>query len=164
MPFHKFTIEQEGVEKQVDMRVVTNSCKRYFNSIHQLSRISKSERLFYDYLCETMDSKTNQIYIDKDLKRDFSIHMAEWTGKELKISPKSIPIFIKHLVEARLIMPYRARKAAYQVNPKYAFRGTETLRKKLLADEIEWCIMHKQPFSHLIDTSEELFLDKMIVR
>ena len=162
-PSIKFNFTQEGVEKRAETRVVTFSCKRYFNALHQLSRITKSERLFYDYLCEKMDSRTNLVDISIEIKKNFIEEIKTWTGGKTKVAQASLGSFIKSLESARLITRYNDRRALYMVNPKYAFKGGELTRKELIRDEIIKCISKNLPFAHLIDTTEEEFFKKATI-
>lgn len=138
---------------------VQRSYKHYFNSAHQFARITKGERLYYDYLCEMMDDHNNLLVINNQFNTKFCKLLSEWTSGKIKVSVKSIPKFISHLVEANLIHPYRtSKRELYQINPKYAYRGAEHGRKKLIKDELRHRINKKLPFAHLIDCSQEEFL------
>jgi hypothetical protein len=142
---------------------VKRAYKHYFNSTHQFARITKSERLYFDYLCEKMDVQKNLITIDNQLNKDFCKLLEAWTSGKSKVSVKSIPKFISHLVAVNLIHPYRtSKRELYQVNPKYAFKGNDLSRKKLFNDEIRYNIKNSLPFAHLIDCSEEEFRKRLM--
>jgi hypothetical protein len=141
---------------------VSKGYKHYFNCAHYLARISKGERLYYDYLCEQMDSGNNLIMIDNQLNTQFCTLLGEWTSGKSSVSVKSIPKFLSNLVEANLIHPYRtAKRGLYQVNPKYAYQGNDSSRKKLLIDEVRYRLRRKLPYAHLIDCSEDDFLKRI---
>lgn len=152
---------ERGVEKQSYTTAVEAGYKRYFNCTHHLARVSKYARLFYDYLCEKMHDTSNIVLIDNELIKSFCKLMDDCSTGKATISEKSVAKFISSLKSVQLIYPYRNEKVGlYQVNPKYAYKGSKREREKLIRNEVVYGILFSEPFNHLLDCTQEEFFKR----
>jgi hypothetical protein len=111
---------------------VEKGCTHYFNAQHKLFKLSNLERVYYDFLCEKMNAR-NLVQLCPKTRQDF-IDFCEHVLKIEKIrTSRSLQNAENKLQKLYLLFQSPTNKNLHYINPKYAFKGTNTERKKLLA-------------------------------
>ncbi len=155
-------IQVEGLttKKKVVKRVVRFKklgCKYYFNAQHIFLQLPNKGRVFFDFLCENMDTH-NRVTLDLHFKKAFIDFIKEITVNKTAISLDSVDQFILKLKKLGLIFTVNDTKAYYAVNPKYAYKGSEETRLRLLKSMIEKRLLLGLPIDMLIGVSTDDFL------
>jgi hypothetical protein len=117
--------------------------KRYFNSLPLLMQLSKSERIFLDFITEEMDDHnfvTNSILI----RTKFNALLKKM-GQET-YADSTIHRCFSNLSKLELIEKVKGR-GLYQVSPVFFFKGSEEQRGKVLRAILER--INKQPINSL---------------
>lgn len=136
------------------------SCKNFFNAQHIFLQLPTKGRVFFDFLCENMDA-SNRVTIDLQFKNAFIDFINEITAKKTVISVDSVDQFILKLKKLGLIFSVNNTKSYYAVNPKYAYKGTEVSRLRLLKNIIHQRMKSGLPIDMLIDVSTDVFLGRI---
>lgn len=147
---------QENSQQKRTIQFVNEGTRFFFNQQHLLLELERGERALYDFLAETMDSENN-FYLNSDLRSDFKNRISTVTSKKRTYSKYSVDQYLVTLVTLGLVLK-TIRKGLYTINPRYAFNGTETIRKSLLKKMIETRMVQKLPIDKLIDTPLDYFL------
>jgi len=108
------------------------------------------ERSFYDFLCEEMRGRDNDITIDEVLKARYRSHLINFTGAKKTVTSNQLTKYVQKLKALGLILVTQ-NKGRYIVNPKYAFKGGKASRLSYLKKLIETRVSAKLPIEHLID-------------
>ncbi|MFH6944619.1 hypothetical protein [Flavobacterium sp. FlaQc-50] len=117
--------------------------KRYYNSLPLLMRLSKSERIFLDFVTEEMDDYN---YISNSaLTRNKFNGLLKKIGQDT-YSETTIHRCFSNLAKHHLISKVKGR-GLYQVSPVFFFRGSEEQRAKVLREILER--INKEPINKL---------------
>jgi len=133
---------------------VKSSYKLYFNAQHLLIKLDPYQRCYYDYLCEMMVLETNNVFVDKVFQTGFLAHLTA-----LQIDTKILKEkngYLEKLKDLGLILA-TGEQCCYIVNPKYAFKESESKRKKCLKELIQTRIDTRQSLLHLLSIPEIAF-------
>ena len=127
-----YAVDEGKSLSEIDFRVKSSFCKRFFNCLHITLKMNAKAQGLFDFLCEKMDEK-NRVFVDTHLKNEFlKLITAVTSGKE-KYTPRDLEDALKKLRELRLIFEVEdLKKTYYYVNPKYAFKGPQKDRLKLI--------------------------------
>lgn len=137
---------------------VDSGVKNYFNAQHLLYKLNKNERAFYDYLCEVMTTK-NSITINAVLRIQFADHFFRVVKKQIPDS--SITKFVAKLNDlGMIILIGNQRSAFYNINPRYAFKGSKIARANLLRKLIQDRGKAGLPLIGLINIPDAEFLNQ----
>jgi hypothetical protein len=142
-PLNRTTIKVDSLPPngteyvKIKLNVVTSGVQYYFNSQHLLYRLGKDARAFYDFLCEAMNDQNN-IMVNAPLKTAFTVHFRRLTSKPKLIAESSLSTYLSKMVDLGLLISNGGtRNGFYCVNPKYAFKGTNHERIKLITKLIQ---------------------------
>jgi hypothetical protein len=108
--------------------------KRYTNSFHLLSRLSKCERLLIDYLSEVMDEKNT--ITNNQASRDGFNDLIKQTGGDM-YSDSTIQKAFSELSSLDLLYKIKGKRGIYQVSLYHFFKGSEEERKILIRQQLE---------------------------
>lgn len=117
--------------------------KRYFNSLLLLMKLSRSERIFLDFITEEMDNHnfiTNSIQV-----RDKFNALLHKIGQET-YSNTTIHRCFSNLAKNNFILKCKGR-GLYQISPVFFFKGSEEDRAKVLRAILEK--INKEPINKL---------------
>lgn len=147
----KATIQENGKVKTVEEGFVSSGCKHFFNAQHLLIQLNEKERAFYDYLCESMNDKSNNITVDAGLKEEFKQHIERITKISNQFTKSKLTKYVSQLKElGLLILLGSAKSAFYCINPKYAYKGSEKNRVSRIKSLIEELNKRSEDVSMLI--------------
>lgn len=107
--------------------------KRYFASRVLLIKLSRSERIFLDFITEEMDDD-NFISNSPQIRNKFN-DMLSSIGQD-KYSTSTIHKCFGGLVEHNLITKMKVR-GLFQVSPLFFYKGSEEAREKLIRKNLE---------------------------
>lgn len=151
-------VNPEGRRIKRTLRYKSIGSTFFSNNLHNVVELSPVAMAFYFYTCEMMNRK-NEILIDGKFKDDFIAFISKLTSKPQFRTVSSLDNYIKQLRALSLIILIGSSHSAfYLVNPKYVFRGSESARKKLLQEIIEYRLANGLTVKPLIDTTEDDFL------
>lgn len=123
------------------VEIVDSYVKRYKNCIFLLAKLSKTERLFLDYLTEIMD-ENNYVANNKATREGFNRFMRKLNLEEYKES--TIHKCFSRLCKENLITAYKGKRGMYQVSPYYFYSDNPNSgREKLIREMLEE--PHKEP-------------------
>jgi len=118
-------------------------------------QLGTEARCFFDYLCEQMNSDTNEVQIDARLKDNFIQHISRITSTKITPSVSSLNVYVSIFKRLGLIISaVNTQKEYYSVNPKYAYKGQKKKRLLLLKNMIEERIKSNGSLKGLIDKPE----------
>ena len=115
--------------------VVKEGVKKFDNCMHRLAKIRAFDRLFLDYLCESMEDETNVVITNIHLKKSFLQLYTSSTGESRSL--ESVKKAIGKLKQHHLIIDFGQRDV-YMVNPRHFFKGPEQTRKALIQKHVNW--------------------------
>lgn len=107
--------------------------KRYFSSIVILMRLSRSERIFLDFITEEMD-ENNYITNSFQVRQRFNALLKK-VGQET-YSDSTLHKCFSGLAEHNLLYKMKGR-GLYQVSPLFFYKGSEEERAKLIRQQLE---------------------------
>ncbi len=110
-------------------KIVTDSSKRYFNSMHKTAQLTPCERNLLDYCVEQMN-KTNEVMNSSLFKVEFTAFMK--SACRINYTDHTINKAFQGLKKANIFISFSNHKAVYVVNPLHFFKGSETEREKLI--------------------------------
>lgn len=139
-----------------DVQFSNIGVKQFFNVQHLFIKLSPYQRCFFDFLCEEMHDELNWVFIDHNLKTKF-ITFLEKIGAD-KTKGKAVNGFVPRLLGLGLLLTTTA-KGYYTVNPKYVYKGTAKQRSDVLKQLIQDRLDKGGSLVHLINTTEDKFLD-----
>jgi hypothetical protein len=64
LKYNTINVTLSHPKQQKAISFVADGCKYFFNTRHILIELSGVERALYDYLCERMESRNNNITVD----------------------------------------------------------------------------------------------------
>jgi hypothetical protein len=134
----------------------STGCKYFFCSQHLTFSLSNKERSFYDFLCEKMDAD-NAILINKYMKEEYIDFMKKVCSKDLKITIATLDKALAKLKEKMLLIHLNGGAGYYLVNPRYAYKGKEADRMRLLKKIIQNRMLEGLSLDGLIDIPENEF-------
>jgi hypothetical protein len=134
------------------VQVEASFVKRYFWSSHLLMRLSRSERIFLDFITEEMDE--NNYITNCKLTRNRFNNLLKKIGQK-PYSDSTINKCFLGLVDSNLIVKQKNR-GLYQVSPLFFFKGTEEKRAKVIRNGLEE--LNKVPINKY---RRELLIDKV---
>lgn len=126
---------EQKVELLRHTAVVVESAfvKRYFASFLLLMKLSRSERIFLDFITEEMDDNN---YITNSYQiRDKFNYLVRKLGQE-EYSDSTIHKCFNGLTKHHLLNKRKGR-GLYQVSPLFFFKGSEEDRAKLIRKNLE---------------------------
>jgi len=119
--------------RHTSIKIPTDHTKRYYGSLVLLMRLSRSERIFLDFITEEMDEKN---YITNSIQIRTKFNAIFIRAGQKAFSDKTIHRCFAGLLTAELVLKSKGR-GLYQVNPLFYFRGTEIERKKVMRERLE---------------------------
>jgi hypothetical protein len=135
--------EQLELLKFASVSVEATFTKRYHNSLLLLMKLSRSERIFLDFITEEMDDD-NYITNSVQVRGRFNMLLKK-IGQD-QYSDTTIHRCFAGLTKNNLILKIQGR-GAYQVSPVFFFRGSEEDRAKVLRKILEK--INKEPINSL---------------
>lgn len=148
--------ESEVIERTLS--AVAESHQRFFNCTHRLLHLNAKERAFYDYLCEQMNSTTNKVVINRPFKEMFINDIKTWTSGKVVISLNSVNQYTVKLAEIGLIINMNPKSGLYAVNPRFAFKGNKTERKRAFQDLMQELYQQAMSIQPFLNEPEDSFL------
>lgn len=139
--------------------LVKRGNKVFHNAQHLLLELNQYQRCFYDYLCERMDKK-NAVYVDQPFKSDFLVHYNKVRQKKKDLTFENLTTYTSKLKKLGLLLENNSR-SYYTVNPKYAHNGSEKDRVKLIQELVYDRLKTQSTLKHLIDTTDDKFLEAL---
>ena len=125
--------EELEILKFSSVSVEATFTKRYHNSLLLLMKLSRSERIFLDYITEEMD-EYNFITNSLQIRNKFNALLRKMGQEEYSTS--TIHRCFSNLAKSELILNCKGR-GSYQVSPVFFFRGSEEQREKVLREILE---------------------------
>jgi len=129
--------------------------KLFFNAQHLMLQLQPYERCFFDFLCERMGPKDNNIFIGRPLKDSFLDFVKVIGGDSTKATNTGSTV--TKLSKLGLLLSTN-QTGVYIINPKYVYKGGEKARSAYLQQLIQTRINKNQPTEFLISVPEEQFL------
>lgn len=114
-----------------EVHFVEKSVRLYFNAQHKLIHLKQLQRVYFDFMCEKMNSR-NEIKLAPSFREEFISFCERVLGKESVRSPRTLIEAEGQMKELNLIFKVPEMSGLWYVNPKHVFKGTETARTKLL--------------------------------
>ena len=102
--------------------------KIYSNTQYKLAMLDKATCLFYLFICEEMDAVNNIVHTQV-LRNRFIAHAKK--NLSLNYKDDTLKKSFSKLVKVGLIINYD-RRSDFTINPRHAFKGNETDRKKFM--------------------------------
>jgi hypothetical protein len=136
----------------------SNGCRYFFNAQHLYLGLTDKERCFFDYCCEQMILESNIVLLDLHFKQSFIDFITAITSSKVQVSLDSVSKAVSKLKDRHLIVDVFNTRGYYMVNPKYAYKGSEKNRKKLLTQVLERCRIEGKPYNMFLDRSKENLL------
>lgn len=125
--------EQLELLKFSSVFVEATFTKRYHNSLLLLMKLTRSERIFLDFITEEMDEH-NYITNSPQIRNKFNLLLRKMGQDEYATS--TIHKCFSSLCKSELLLAAPGR-GSYQVSPVFFFRGTEEQREKVLREILE---------------------------
>jgi hypothetical protein len=119
--------------RHTSIKIPTDHTKRYYGSLVLLMRLSRSARIFLDFITEEMDEKN---YITNSIQTRTKFNAIFTRAGQKAFSDKTIHRCFASLLAVELVRKSKGR-GLYQVNPSYYFKGTEIDRKKAIREQLE---------------------------
>jgi hypothetical protein len=135
--------EQLELLKFASVQVEGMFTKRYHNSLLSLMKLSRSERIFLDFITEEMDDD-NFITNCSQVRNKFNFLLKK-IGQDT-YSDTTIHRCFANLTTHHLLLKVKGR-GLYQVSPVFFYRGTEEKRAKTLRKILE--LIMKEPINKL---------------
>ncbi len=126
---------QENLEllRHASVQIETSFVKRYFSSILLLMKLSRSERIFLDFITEEMDDN-NLITNSQQIRDKFNALLLK-IGQD-QYSNSTIHKCFSGLADNHLLNKKKGR-GLYQVSPLFFFKGSEEDRAKIIRSGLE---------------------------
>lgn len=121
---------------------VNDGCTYFFNAQHKFIQLKTLERVYFDFICEKMNSR-NKIELNPVFRKQFLSFCKEVFNKEGVRTERSLLNTELKLINLALIFKDPINKKLNYVNPKYVFKGTLTERGKLLNSLARLSISHE---------------------
>lgn len=147
-----------GQEVTKSVRFVKDGYKLFFNAQHLMVLLNKGQRAWFDYLCENMD-QYNRILINAELKKSFGHFIQSITNCTVSYTESSLAAYTKKLVDVGLLLNSKV-STSYIVNPKYAYRGTESDRMDRMTLLIKERLKYGLSIDKLIDVDIDTFFNR----
>jgi hypothetical protein len=148
---------QRGNKINQPLHYKSTGCKYFFCAQHLFISMSNKERSFFDYLCEQMDTD-NAILINRELKEAYIAFMTKICKEEVKITIGILDKALAKFKDKKMLMNLGGGAGYYLVNPRYAYRGKEADRMRLIKKVIQNRMMDGLPIDALIDVSVDKFM------
>lgn len=133
--------EQLELLKFSSVLVESTFTKRYHNSLLLMMKLSRSERIFLDYITEEMDDD-NFITNSRQVRLKFNALLKQ-IGQDT-YSDSTIHRCFSNLTKTQLLIKTKGR-GLYQISPVFFYRGSEEQRAKTLRAILE--LIMKDPIN-----------------
>lgn len=141
----------QGILFEHDLPITKTGCVYFFNAQHKYLKLKPIQRAYFDYICEHMVERNNNIKLKPSLRGDFIAFCDKIMSKKDYCSEKTLQRAEEKFKELYLIFDVEGSPFSV-VNPRHVFKGSHAKRESCYFKLAKLAREGKIPVAALLDT------------